>query len=112
MTYREMLNAVVNGTINDEVIAKAQERIDALDAANEKRKNRPSKKALENAPIMDAIVEKLTAEPQTATEIGKAIEISTQKASALLRKLVEEGKAVKEDVKVKGKGTQKGYTAA
>lgn len=112
MTYREMLNAIVNGTINEEVMAKAQERIDRLDAENEKRKNRVSKKALENAPIMDAIAEKLTDTPQTATEIAAVIEISVQKASALLRKLVADGRAVKEDVKVKGKGTQKGYTAA
>ena len=110
MTYREMLNAIVNGEMNDEVVAKAQERIEALDRENEKRKNRVSKKALENAPIMDAIAEVLTDEPKTATEIGAAVEISTQKASALLRKLVADGRANKQDVKVKGKGTQKGYT--
>ena len=105
-----MLNAIVNGEMNDEVIAKAKERIEKLDEENEKRKNRVSKKAKENAPIKEAIVAMLTDEPKTATEIGAAVEISTQKASALLRQIVEAGQASKVDVKVKGKGTQKGYT--
>lgn len=110
MTKREFYGFVAEGTVNDEVMAKAEELIEKLDAENEKRKNRVSKKALENEPIKDAIVAVLTDEPKTATEIGEEVEISTQKASALLRQLVEAGKANKTDIKVKGKGTQKGYT--
>ena len=112
MTYREMLTAIVNGEINEDVVEKATERLERLDAENEKRKNRVSKKALENAPILEAIEAVLTDEPKTASVIGTEVEISTQKASALLRKLVEAGKAIKTDVKVTGKGTQKGYTKA
>lgn len=110
MTRREFLEVVKSGEINDEVIAKADEMLEKLDAENEKRRNRVSKKALENEPIKERIVEVLGDEPKTATEIGAEVEISTQKASALLRQLVEAGKANKVDVKVKGKGTQKGYT--
>ena len=110
MTKRDFYVFVSEGTINDEVIEKANELIEKLDAENEKRKNRVSKKALENEPIKDAIVAVLTSEPKTATVIGEEVEISTQKASALLRQLVEAGKANKVDVKVKGKGVQKGYT--
>ena len=109
MTYREMLTSIVNGTINEEVIEKATERLEKLDAENEKRKNRVSKKALENEPVKARILEVLGEEPKTATEIGKEVEISTQKASALLRQLVNDGKVEKTDVKVKGKGVQKGY---
>lgn len=112
MTYKEMLTAIVNGEINEDVIAKAAERIEKLDETNEKRKNRVSKKAQENEPIKEAIVAVLGEEPKTATEIGAEVGVSTQKASALLRQIVEAGNAVKTDVKVKGKGTQKGYTAA
>ena len=110
MTYREMLEKVIANDVTDEVIEKATERLEKLDTENEKRKNRVSKKALENEPIKERIVEVLGEEPKTATEIGAEVEISTQKASALLRQLVEAGKANKIDVKVKGKGTQKGYT--
>lgn len=110
MTYRTMLENVIARNITDEVIEKATERLEKLDEANEKRKNRVSKKALENEPIKERIVEVLGEEPKTATEIGAEVEISTQKASALLRQLVEAGSVAKTDVKVKGKGVQKGYT--
>ena len=36
--------------------------------------------------------------------------MSVQKASGLLRRLVEDGKAEKTDIKIKGKGSQKAYT--
>ena len=110
MTYREMLEKVIANDITDEVIEKANERLEKLDAENEKRKNRVSKKAAENEPIKAAILGVLGAEPKTASVIGGEVEISTQKASALLRQLVEAGSVAKTDVKVTGKGTQKGYT--
>ena len=105
-----MLEKVIANDINDEVIEKATERLEKLDAENEKRKNRVSKKAAENEPIKAAILGVLGAEPKTASVIGGEVEISTQKASALLRQLVEAGSVAKTDVKVTGKGTQKGYT--
>ena len=110
MTYREMLEKVIANDINDEVIEKATERLERLDVENEKRKNRVSKKAAENEPVKEAILAVLGAEPKTASVIGAEVEISTQKASALLRQLVEAGSVAKTDVKVTGKGTQKGYT--
>ena len=105
MTRREFLEVVVSGTINDEVIEKAEEMLAKLDAENEKRRNRVSKKALENEPIKEAIKGVLGDEPKTATEIGAEVGISTQKASALLRQI--EGLTVTE-VKTK-KGKVKGY---
>ena len=106
MTRREFLETVKNGTINEEVIAKAEELIVKMDAENEKRKNRVSKKALENEPIKEAIKGVLGDEPKTATEIGAEVGISVQKASALLRQI--EGLTVVE-VKTK-KGKVKGYS--
>lgn len=108
-TRREMLNVVAAGEMNDEVKEWAVNEIAKLDAANEKRRNKLSKKAQENLPIIAKIEETLTSEPQTATVIGEKVGISTQKASALLRKIVAEGKCEKVEVKIKGKGTQKGY---
>ena len=110
MTKRDFYVSVANGTINEEVIEKANELIEKMDAENEKRKNRVSKKALENEPVKEAILGVLTDEPKTATVIGEEVSISTQKASALLRQLVEAGSVAKTDIKVTGKGVQKGYT--
>lgn len=106
MTNREMLTAIVNGELTEEVIAKATEEIAKLDARNAARKDKPSKKALENEPIKARISEVLTDEPKTASDIASELELSVQKVSALLRQM----DVTVVDVKVKGKGTQKGYS--
>lgn len=113
MTKREFLNAIVTGTVNEEVIAKAEEMIAAMDNANAKRREQPSKRAVENAPLIEKIVtEILGTEVLTATQIGEVLGVSTQKASTLCRAAVKAGKAAQVDVKVKGKGIQKGYILA
>lgn len=108
-TKREMLNVIATGVMNDEVQAWAVAELEKMDKANEARRNKMSAKAKENEPIKEAIVNVLNGEPQTATVIGETVGISTQKASALLRQLVEAEKVQRVDVKIKGKGTQKGY---
>lgn len=106
MTNREFFNAVISADINDEVIAHATESLAKLDARNAKRAERPSKTQKANEPIIKAIAEVLSSEPMRASEIAEKCGISTQKASALVKKV--EGVSVT-DVKVKGKGTQKAY---
>ena len=109
MTKREMFEAIVNGNVTEEVVAMAQSELVKMDERNEKRKNSPSKTAIANEPIKAQIVEVLTTEPLTASDVANAVGISTQKASALLRQI--EGLTVTE-VKVKGKGKVKGYALA
>jgi ribosomal protein S25 len=113
MTNREFLTAIANmENISEELKAEATARIEKLDATNEARKNKPSKKATENAPIMEQIAnEILTSEAQTASAIAEAAGISVQKASALLRQLVADGKATVTEVKIPKKGSQKAYAA-
>ena len=109
MTQREFYNAVITSVENEELVTFATEQIAKLDARNAKRKGAESKKAKENAPIKEAILGVLTHEPMTASEVAEKVEISTQKASALLRQI--DGLTVTE-VKVKGKGKVKGYALA
>lgn len=112
MTNREFFNAVISNEITEEVIAHATSSLEKLDARNAARKDRPSKKSVENEPIKAKIVEFLADGSHLASEIGEGCEISTSKASALCRQLVEIGTLKVEDVKVKGKGTQKSYSLA
>lgn len=112
MTNREFYTAIVNGEMNEEIVAKATEEIAKLDARNAKRSSKPSKKSLENEPIKAKIVEFLAEGSHLASEIASGCEISTSKASALCRQLVESGTLTVADVKVKGKGTQKSYSLA
>ena len=109
MTQRDFYSAVIATVDNDELKAFATDAIAKLDERNAKRASKPSKTQIANEPIIKAITEVLTSEPTLASKIAELCEISTQKASALVKK-VDGVQSV--DVKVKGKGTQKGYFLA
>lgn len=110
MTKREFYTAIKNGKIDEQVKLFASDELEKMDAVNEKRRNTLTKKAKENEPLLKQITDEiLTEEPKTATDVAAILNVSVQKASGLLRRLVEDGKAAKVDVKIKGKGTQKGY---
>lgn len=119
MTNREFLTTIATDeNVATEVREYAQMQLDKMDAANEKRRNTVSKTEAVNAPLREQIVsEYITTELQTASMIAEAmgvngIEITHNKVTAVLKKAVEEGIIVKEDVKVPKKGTQKGYRKA
>jgi len=113
MTNREFYTAIVNGTINEEVISHASNAIAKLDERNAKRASKPSKKSLENEPIKESIANLLVdGNARLASEIASALELSVSKVSALCRQMVADEVLHVEDVKVKGKGTQKSYSIA
>ena len=111
MTNREFLNAIVaNETLADEIREHASAEIAKMDAANEKRKNKPSKTQEANAPLIETIVNEILGEtPKTASDVATELGVSVQKASSLLRTIVAAGKATVSDVKIPKKGTQKAY---
>ena len=116
MTKREFFNeviAVIDGTSEVNVLelkefAKAE--IVKLDERNASRSSKPTKTQIENEPIKEKILEVLsTGERMVASAIAERLEISTQKASALCRQLVESNKLKVEEVKIPKKGKQKAY---
>ena len=112
MTNREFFTAIVNSEVSDELKAFATDAIAKLDARNAKRASKPSKKSIENEPIKASIREFLTDGSHLASEIAKGLDLSVSKVSALCRQMVSDGLLTVEDVKVKGKGTQKSYSLA
>ena len=113
MTNREFFTAVSSGIINDEVIAHATSAIKKMDTVNANRKSTPSKTSIANGPIKTAIVALLQENgAMVASAIGIGLNISTSKASALCRQLVDDNVLTVEDVKVKGKGSVKQYSIA
>ena len=117
MTKREFFNeviAVIDGTSEVNVLelkefAKAE--IVKLDERNASRSSKPTKTQIENEPIKEKILEVLsTGERMVASAIAEKVEISTQKASALCRQLVESNKLKVEEVKIPKKGKQKAYS--
>ena len=111
MTNREFYTAIIaNENVAKDIKDFAQAEIDKLDARNDKRKNTQTKAQKENEGIMTAILDHLANGSAVASDIGSALGISTQKASALCKLLVDNKKVTVEDIKVKNKGTVKQYT--
>lgn len=113
MTNREFFNAIIAANINDEITDFAKAGIAKLDKRNSDRAAKPSKTALANEPIKEAIAQALAETPDTpASEIGIACKISTAKAAGLLRQMVEGGVVTSSEVKVPKKGKVKVYRLA
>ena len=113
MTEREMLNAVVNGTLTDEVVEKAKERLHALDERNAKRKSTPSKSVLENAKVKEDILEYLKGRDFTlGTDIAEGMGVSKNKISSLCSAMAKEGSLVGTEISVPKVGKRKAYKIA
>lgn len=115
MTQREFYEAVVNANISEELTAFATAGIEKLDKTNETRKVKTAEKAAlkeaEKAPIREAIFAVIATEAKTASDLiaEAGVDIKPQAIPSLLKPLVDEGKVIKTDIKVKGKGTVRGY---
>ena len=113
MTRRERLEAVINGDITEELIADCVEELKKLDercaAVNAKAKEKETYK--ENKEYEKRICEILRNEPLRIDEVAEIVKwpYTRQRLTAVCTNLVREGKAKSVDVKVKGKGTRKGY---
>lgn len=112
MTNREFFQAIINGTINEEIVAHAEKEIAKLDKRNGTRSSKPSKVQIENQALCRELVEwfKQNDGVYTATEISESFGYSVQKISALCRQLGDLLNVT--EVKVPKKGKQKGYSLA
>jgi hypothetical protein len=116
MTERELLNNIVDGAeITDKMKEKAAAMLEALDKKNSKRKETGTKNQQENKEIKEKIIMALVKDEiqlvdgyATTKFVSKYFNFSTQKASALLRQLVDEGKLENEEIKTKS-GKVQGY---
>lgn len=111
---REVLTAIVNGTLDADIQEWAKGQIEKMDARNAKRTSKPSKVALANAPLKEVIYNYLMENDGkfTEAELGAVIESTHNKAGSLVRQLVAEGKVSVEDVKIPKVGKRKAYFIA
>ena len=120
MTTRELYNMIINGTeITEEMRGHAIEALEKLDAQGEARRAKQAEKAAEKqaakAPLRDALLEVMgdENEPKTASmlieEAGLTETLKPASVPSLMRPLVEAGIVGKVDIKITGKGTQRGY---
>lgn len=113
MTNRQFFETIAaTQELSDELRNFAEEAIVKLDRKNAQRRSSESKTAKANKPLKAEIVALLQENggQYLTSEIAEHFEYSSQKASALLRDLVKDGILQVEDVRVKGRGTQKAYS--
>ena len=119
--YNEMLN-VLNGTKTDgwdELAEAIEASLSKMDAQGEARRAKQAEKAAEKqaakAPLRDALLEVMgdAENPKTASmlieEAGLTETLKPASVPSLMRPLVEAGIVGKVDIKITGKGTQRGY---
>lgn len=90
MTMKELLTAVVEGAVvTAEMAEKAQAELVKMAAEAEKRAQKAAeKRTSEDAPLLEKTQALLSDHVvRTAKDIGVALDVSTPKATALMRKL-------------------------
>ena len=113
MTQREFFTAIVNGTINADIQAYAADAIVKLDKRNATRASKPTKSQQANVPLLAEIRTFLTGKKNVlAAEVAAHLDVTPQKASGLLKLLVDNGEAIAAEVKVPKQGKRKAYTLA
>ena len=103
MTSREFFVAVADANVSDELTAKANELIAALDAKNEKRKSSDSKEKLEAAARVEAVRTFLSAHAGntfTRDEIAEAGNMTPAQVTAACKKLLADETIVKTEAKI------------
>ena len=112
-TLRDLFEYVISiPNVDEEAKEFAKNCITALDARNAKRKSVPTKTQKANAELLPNIVEYVrTTDGVVASAVAEKFEISTQKASALLRQAVANGSLTVSDKKIAKKGIVKHYQA-
>ena len=96
MTQKEFFESIMSGgTITDEMIEHATVELGKLVERAEKRKNYRTPAQKENDEIKDSILTCFVeGVPMTGKQAAEKVEISTQKANALLRQLANENELV------------------
>ena len=120
MTTREFYTEISKLTnVDSELVEFAAAAIEKMDAQSDARRAKQAEKAAEKqaakAPIRDALLMAMdfAENPKTASMLiaDAGLEETVKPASvpSLMRPLVESGIVGKVDVKIAGKGTQRGY---
>lgn len=109
MTKKAFFQAIANNEITEDHIAYAVDQVEKINNADEARKGKLNAKSEAfNNEVCEIIAKHITTEVVTAAALAETLEISTQKASSILRRGVDLGALTVEDTKGP-KGIVKGY---
>ena len=111
MTERELLNAVIDGTVDtDALVEYAEKRIAQLDKRNASAAKRAASKRAAGDELTEKVFSVLSDEPMNREMVLEALEdesLTLGKVTARLTRLVNEGRANKTKGKVVGEDGKK-----
>ena len=107
MTKREFFEAVINGTVTEEMVSFANEELVKMETRNRAAANKRSAKSAEDKAKVYAV---LTDTPTIAKEIAEKVEMSPQKVSGLLTHLAKENDSIKVTEVIANKRVVKAYS--
>ena len=108
LTERDIYNAMINNTIDPDVMAEfAEKKLAQLDKRNATAQKRAAAKRAETDALLETVYGVLSDEPMDRTEIAnvlaeQGIETTLGKITSRLSALVKEGRANKAKAKVEG----------
>ena len=108
LTERDIYNAMINGTIDPDVMAEfAEKKLAQLDKRNATAQKRAAAKRAETDALLETVYGVLGDEPMDRTEIAnvlaeQGVETTLGKITSRLSALVKEGRANKAKAKVEG----------
>ena len=108
LTERDIYNAMINGTIDPDVMAEfAEKKLAQLDKRNATAAKRAAAKRAETDALLETVYGVLGDEPMDRTEIAnvlaeQGVETTLGKITSRLSALVKEGRANKAKAKVEG----------
>ena len=108
LTEREIYTAMINGTIDPDVMAEfAEKKLAQLDRRNATAAKRAAAKRAETDALLETVYGVLSDEPMDRTEIAnvlaeQGVETTLGKITSRLSALVKEGRANKAKAKVEG----------
>ena len=106
MTKREVITAMLNDSAikeNADYVAYLENELALVIKKNTYKSSKPTKTQVENEALKDRILDLLRSaeKSMTATKIATALEVSVNKASAMLTQLREDNSVVREVIKRK-----------
>ena len=108
LTERDIYNAMINNTIDPDVMAEcAEKKLAQLDKRNATAQKRAAAKRAETDALLETVYGVLSDEPMDRTEIAnvlaeQGVETTLGKITSRLSALVKEGRANKAKAKVEG----------
>lgn len=116
MTYREFFTAVSKANVSEDITLFALEALEKIDKKNENKRKTTSPNQKANEDFKTDILTDMEENPNkiyTAKEIADKFAISTQKTSALLKQMVDNGDIIKHEKVKDSKGNKvRGYQFA